>query len=172
MKDQKLIVQFEAIFRATPSACLILGTDAPRFTIIAINNAYLEITTTVRETITGKGLFEVFPDNPQDPMSIWVTNLIKSLRKVLETKKAHKMPIHRCDIQKLESTSFEMKYWEPQNAPVLNENEEILYIMHSVFDVTEKVPLEREEKFVLEELTRAGQNISKSNEELKRLTLL
>ncbi len=173
MKKHKSITeQFKAIFEATPSPYLILETDAPYFTIVAVNDAYAKITNTSRENITGKGLFEVFPDNPEDQNASGVTNLHASLMKVLESKKAHKMSIQRYDIPIHGSASFEMRYWGLQNLPVPDENGEVLYIVHSVFDVTEKVLIEKREMTALQQLRAANHNLYKSNKELERFAFV
>jgi len=53
---------FQALFEATPAPYLVLKPDE-KFTIVAVNEAYLRATKTQREAIVGKGIFEVFPDN-------------------------------------------------------------------------------------------------------------
>ena len=58
-----------------PDAYLVLLPDAPRFTIIAASHAYLRATLTRREEILGRGLFEVFPDNPAQLEATGLTNL-------------------------------------------------------------------------------------------------
>src|SRR3977135_2941249 len=55
---------FQALFQSTPGRYLVL---APDFTIKAVTDAYLHATMTNRENILGRGVFEVFPDNPNDP---------------------------------------------------------------------------------------------------------
>jgi hypothetical protein len=39
----------------------------PGLTIVGVTQAYLDATMTQRELIVGRGLFDVFPDNPDDP---------------------------------------------------------------------------------------------------------
>ena len=70
------LVDFEAIFNTIATPILVL---APDFTMLAANDARLEATMTTRETTIGKPLFEVFPDNPNDPASEGVRNLKASL---------------------------------------------------------------------------------------------
>lgn len=55
---------FKALFESAPGCYLVL---APDLTIVAVNDAYLQATMTEREKILGRRLFEVFPDNPDDP---------------------------------------------------------------------------------------------------------
>ena len=60
-------LDLQRLFEAAPGCFLVLAPDRPRFTILAVTDAYLRATMTVREAILGRGLFEVFPDNPDDP---------------------------------------------------------------------------------------------------------
>lgn len=122
---------FKKIFEGSPAAYLIVS---PKFRIEAVSDAYLEATMTKRTQIVGKGLFEVFPDNPDDPKADGVQKLTHSLREVLRTKKPHVMGIQKYDIQK-PGGGFEARYWRPTNSPVLESND-ILYITHHVEDVT------------------------------------
>jgi PAS domain-containing protein len=76
---------FKALFESVPGLYLVL---APDFRIIAVSDAYLRATMTRRETILGRGLFEVFPDNPDDPTATGVGNLRASLERVLANRGA------------------------------------------------------------------------------------
>ena len=57
-------LDFESLFEAAPGSYLVLDPD---LVIVAVSDAYLRDTMTVRASILGRGLFEVFPDNPDDP---------------------------------------------------------------------------------------------------------
>ncbi len=61
---------YRSLFEASPSAHVVLAADSPRFTIVAVTDAYLRATATEREAILGCGLFEVFPDNPDTPGAV------------------------------------------------------------------------------------------------------
>lgn len=126
------------MFEFAPDAYLLLAPDAPRFTMVAANAARLRATLTKREAVIGRPLFEVFPDNPADPAATGVRNLRASLYEVLRTKQAHRMPVQKYDIRK-PNGDFEERYWEPLNSPVLDERGELIYIIHRVEDVTERV---------------------------------
>lgn len=69
---------FKLVFESTPDALLILRPD-DAFTIAGASDAYLKETLTVREEIIGKGVFDVFPDNPEAPEAGATTNLRASL---------------------------------------------------------------------------------------------
>src|ERR1700752_3793305 len=113
----KTKIDFEALFEAAPSLFLVLKPDAPHFTILTASDAYLKATMTEREKICGRGLFEVFPDNPDDVNATGENNLRRSLESVLKNKTAHAMDIQKYDIQRpvSEGGGFEERHWSPLN---------------------------------------------------------
>jgi len=129
---------FRKIFEDSPGAYLILS---PNFTIVAASNAYLAATMTTREAIVGSPLFDVFPDNPEDPTAEGVANLTHSLNEVLRLKKPHTMTVQKYDIPRphAKGGGFEVRFWRPENSPILDENGNIQYITHHVEDVTRMV---------------------------------
>ncbi len=126
---------FENLFESLPGLYLVL---APDLTIVAVSDAYLKATMTNREDILGCGLFEVFPDNPDDPAATGTTNLRASLDRVRRTAAADTMAIQKYDVRRPDG-SFEERYWSPINSPVLGADRRIEYIIHRVEDVTEFV---------------------------------
>jgi PAS domain S-box-containing protein len=134
---------FEAIFQASPGNYLLLSPD---LTIVGVNQCYLQATMTKREEIVGRELFEVFPDNPNDPAADGVRNLRSSLQRVLTHKRPDRMPLQHYDIRRPEAEGggFEERYWSPLNSPVLDQQGNVRYIIHWVEDVTEFVRLKRQ----------------------------
>ncbi|MBL7851320.1 MAG: response regulator [Cyclobacteriaceae bacterium] len=133
-------IDFRLLFESAPGLYLVLTPD---FTIVGASDAYLSATLTKREGIVGRNLFEVFPDNPNDPSADGVRNLQSSLNYVLHNKGIHKMEIQKYDIQ-LPDGNFEARYWGPMNIPVLNEGGEVVYIIHNVTDLTAQEFAKRE----------------------------
>src|SRR5688572_13976270 len=86
-------LDFQKLFEAAPGLFLVLLPDDPTFTITGVSNAYADATFTKRSEIIGRSLFEVFPDNPDDPKATGVTNLHASLRRVLATRAADVMAV-------------------------------------------------------------------------------
>ncbi len=128
------------MFESAPGCYLILKPD---LVIAAVSEEYLNATMTKRVDILGRHLFEVFPDNPDDPGADGVSNLRRSLETVLSSKAANAMAIQKYDIRRPDG-AFEERFWSPLNKPVLNAKGEVFYIIHSVEDVTLKVLHERE----------------------------
>ena len=80
---------YRDIFEHSPAAILILDTDAPLFTILDVNTAYLCYTN------------------------------------------------YRYDIPVRGTETFEERYWTTSNTPILDENGEVGYLVHSPMNVTE-----------------------------------
>lgn len=125
-------------FESVPDRYLILSPDLH---ILTASDAYLAATLSVRHEIVGKNLFEAFPDNPETPQANAVTNLQASFQKVLDTGKPQQLAFQRYDVPRPPELGggFEEKYWNPVNTPVLDEQGEVLYIIHKISDVTEEV---------------------------------
>ncbi|NBQ68920.1 MAG: hypothetical protein EBU46_08845, partial [Nitrosomonadaceae bacterium] len=114
------IPPYQQLFEVSPHPYLLLRADSA-FTIAAVNNKYVEMTRTERDAIVGHGLFEIFPDNPEDPACASVRDLHTSLNHVLRKKRADVMNVQKYDIPLRDgSGSFEVKYWSPVNTPVLD----------------------------------------------------
>ncbi|HVY91190.1 MAG TPA: PAS domain-containing protein, partial [Bryobacteraceae bacterium] len=131
---------FRLLFELSPTLYLVLLPDAPRFTIAGVSDSYLAATLTERAQILGRGVFEVFPDNPSDAAATGVSNLKASLERVLATGRADTMAVQKYDIRKPESegNEFEERHWSPVNSPVSSDGT-LLYILHRAEDVTDFV---------------------------------
>jgi signal transduction histidine kinase len=134
---------FQTLFESAPGLYLVLTPD---LNIVAVSDAYLHATMTQREAIIGRGIFEVFPDNPDDPTATGVRNLRASLERVLHSRMADTMAVQKYDIRRPEAEGggFEERYWSPVNSPVFGADQEVVYIIHRVEDVTEFVRLKQQ----------------------------
>lgn len=157
---------FQKLFESVPGLFLVLS---PVFKIVAVSDAYLKATLTQRDEITGQGIFDVFPDNPDDPNATGVANLKASLTRVLQTKLADAMAPQKYDIQRPESEGggFEEKYWSPVNSPVIDTNGEVLYIIHRVEDITEFMRLKKKGAEMEAEVFQRAQQLQEANEKLR-----
>ncbi|WP_254532771.1 PAS domain-containing sensor histidine kinase [Natrinema gelatinilyticum] len=126
---------FRRLFENVPGNYLIVQPED--YEIVAVNDSYLDATMTERAEIVGKTLFEIFPNNPDDPAD-GVENLHESLKRVVEDGKADTMPVTHYPIPDRESggDEFEERWWNPINSPVFDTTGEIDYIIHSVEDIT------------------------------------
>jgi len=133
---------FRALFDALPGLYIVLLPNDPIFTIVVANQAYAQATLTNPAEIVGRPLFDVFPDNPDDPQGSGVRNLHASLRQVLASKSRHTMAVQKYHFRRPpEQRGFEELYWSPVNSPLLGPDGEVQFIIHRVEDVTESVRL-------------------------------
>ncbi|MEU9173532.1 ATP-binding protein [Streptomyces sp. NPDC048420] len=130
---------FRRLFDSNLSPLLVLTPD---FVIVEVNRAYLAATHTDRG-IVGRLIFDVFPDNPEDPSADGVANLRRSLETVVASGRTDTMALQRYDIPTGEEGAFAERYWSPVNAPVLDAEGRITHIIHRVEDVTEFVHLRK-----------------------------
>ncbi|CAG0989096.1 two-component system, NarL family, sensor histidine kinase EvgS [Phycisphaerales bacterium] len=146
---------FKVLFESAPDLYLIL---TPSLEIAAVSDAYLRATMTTRDQILGRGLFDVFPDNPDDPAATGTRNLRASLQRVKQSGAPDAMAVQKYDIRRpaSEGGGFEVRHWSPVNSPVLGPAGELRYIVHRVEDVTEFIRLKE-----------AGADQTRMNEELR-----
>jgi len=161
---------FRSLFESAPGLYLVLD---PKLRIFAASDAYLRATMTRREEILGRGIFDVFPDNPDDPEATGVDNLFASLDRVRRDRAPDKMAVQKYDIQRPEEEGggFEERHWSPLNSPVLDEEGRLAYIVHRVEDVTDFVRLQEMESEQEAEILRRSQELQKLNTELQAADL-
>ncbi|OLY91222.1 hypothetical protein BUE76_04380 [Cnuella takakiae] len=125
-----------------PGNCIVLLPDAPVFTIVAATNDYYKTSGRTAEELIGKGVFEAFPAPPQDPGHAGMQQLHTSLNNVIRQKIPDRMPMIRYDIVNADG-SFDERYWLVVTKPVLGGNEEVLYIIHTVEEMTSQLKAEQ-----------------------------
>jgi len=167
------VPDFCLLFQSVPGLYLVL---APDLVIAAASDAYVRATLTQRREIVGRHLFEVFPDNPDDPGATGVDNLRASLDRVLRARRPDVMAVQKYDIRRPDGT-FEERHWSPLNIPVLNPDGEVEWIIHRVDDVTEIVRLKsegaerdefaREQQGFIHQLRTANEELERSQESLR-----
>ncbi|WP_170830975.1 PAS domain-containing sensor histidine kinase [Natronobacterium texcoconense] len=150
---------FRRLFENVPGNYLIVQPED--YEIVAVSDAYLDATMTDRADILGKTLFEIFPNNPDDPAD-GVENLRESLERVAEAGETDTMPVTHYPIPDRDSggDEFEERWWSPVNSPVFDTAGDLDYIVHSVEDVTpivEELQTEREQELLQEPDTADSQ---------------
>ncbi|MDI1446378.1 ATP-binding protein [Polyangium sp. 6x1] len=185
---------FRTLFESAPGLYLVVEPDAPRYTIVAVSDAYARATMTRREQILGRGIFEVFPANPSTSVrgATAVRNLGASLERVLRRRVQDTMPIQQYDIRRPEEEGggFEERWWSQVNCPVFGPDGELIYVTHRVEDVTEfvrikqagleaqrltadlRIQAENMEAEIFQrgkEITEANRQLVRANDEITRL---
>jgi PAS domain S-box-containing protein len=143
---------YKSIFQNSRAAQLIVAPDAPIYTMLDVNEAYLTATHSTREALIGKGVFTVFPANPSDEVSKNIERTIFSFDQAITTKKPHIMYNYRYDIPIPGTGDFEERYWITSNTPVLDEEGNVIFFIHSPENVTQLYKISEKEKQATEAL--------------------
>jgi len=125
---------YSAVVEALTGNHLLLLPDAPKFTIVAASKDYLTVSNSSPTDIVGRGVFEIFPGVEYNGPA----GLLASLHKVLDKKQPDQPGIIRYDLRTNNGT-YEERYWETVNSPILNEAGETIYILQSIQDITDKI---------------------------------
>jgi PAS domain S-box-containing protein len=155
-------IDYRKVFESAPALFLLLSGEEG-FPILDASDGYLRATYTNRETIVGRPLFEVFPDNPEDESATGTRNLRSSLRRVLASGRPDTMAVQKYDVRSPSGEGFEEKHWLPVNAPILGPDGRVKFIIHRVEDVTELT------RARLEVLSR-GEELQEANRQLREAT--
>jgi PAS domain S-box-containing protein len=139
--DHPATPDFRALFESAPDLYMVL---APDFTIVSVSDAYCSATLITRGMVVGRNLFDIFPDNPDDPDATGVANLRASLMRVLHFRRKDIMATQRYDVRRPpeEGGAFEERHWAVSNNPVLDRNGEVMLIIHRAEDITDIVRIE------------------------------
>ena len=152
-------IGYKEIFYNSQLPMLIIDIDAPAYTMLDVNNAYLAATNTKREDLVGRSVFGVFPGNPTDNDSMNIERTHHSFEQAIKTKLPHTMSNYRYDIPIPGTTEFEERFWTTSNTPILDEHGEVIYFIHSPTNVTELNKLAEREKAGIEALKRQREQL-------------
>jgi PAS domain S-box-containing protein len=148
---------YKDIFYNSRATMLIVSIDKPLYTIIDVNDAYLKATNSTREALIGTSVFGAFPANPTDEESKNIERTIYSFDEAIRSKEPHTMSNYRYDIPIPGTDQFEERWWTTTNTPVLNDNGDVIYFIHSPINVTELYQLMQREKAGVEALKQQRQ---------------
>ena len=123
---------------ASSGRLLLLLEPGPGLPILDASDAYAAATMKRRADLIGRNLFEVFPDNPADPDADGVANLYASLRTAASSGRPHRMAVQRYDVRNADG-EFEERYWQPENSPIIDDDGNLIALLHEVADVTATV---------------------------------
>jgi two-component system, OmpR family, sensor histidine kinase VicK len=127
---------FKILFEKSPGS-LLVKADAPRFTIVAASDAYLQVTSVKREDVLGRGFFEVFPDGHNDPTD--ETTARNVFTKVIKTGENVDVPVYRFDALNPLTNQPEERHWSCSNIPITGPDGKVVYILNTVIDISGEV---------------------------------
>lgn len=121
------------VFKFLPAPSMVVLADVPTFTIVDVNDAYLELVCMNRNELVGKGFYQAFPNNPYNRVPPW-NNL---LEKLVADGLPNQSPATKYILPLNSEGRQDVKYLLATNTPVRNEANEIACILRTVMDVTE-----------------------------------
>ncbi|AWE49009.1 MULTISPECIES: PP2C family protein-serine/threonine phosphatase [Streptomyces] len=130
-------VDYKAVFEALPGMVALLDTD---LIYVDANDDFQRLSGRSREQLVGRYIFDVFPDNPDNPAATGMSNVRASMQRVAETGERDAMALQRYDVEDAGNPGhWEERYWSPVNAPVAGPDGKVAYILHRVEEVTELI---------------------------------
>ncbi|QSN63053.1 ATP-binding protein [Caballeronia sp. M1242] len=129
---------FEEIFNTAPVGSYLLS-PTPEAIVLAVNDAFLKVSTLRREDMVGKSLFDIFPHNESDPNDTGVEALRQSIARARESGRADHMPLQRFPLwvsAEDGSMRYEERFWSAVNTPIFNAEGTLICVSHTTTDVT------------------------------------
>lgn len=134
------IKEFTSVFDNLPGMYLLLQSDYPSYTIIAANKSFLKNTLTQYEAILLQPVFSVFPDSGGIHNRKIKEQILAMFKEVCDFKKVVELHDFRYDIPSNDtSNGFLERYWRLYSTPVLDDEQNVVGIISSIEDVTEKI---------------------------------
>lgn len=141
MHAEASLPDFRLFFELSPDVAIVLSLD---LTIVAVTDAYLRATMRKKD-IVGRDLFDVFPENSDDPQAYGSQDLRASFARVAATGQPDALPIVQYDVERTaDGGGFEKRHWQLKTFPLFGESNQLQYFFHRIEDVTEDVIFERE----------------------------
>ncbi|MFI0541439.1 PP2C family protein-serine/threonine phosphatase [Streptomyces sp. WSLK1-3] len=130
-------IDYAAVFRALPGVVALLTPD---LVYIDVNDDFVRLTGRAREQLLGRYIFDVFPENPNDPDSAGMRETRESMLRAVATGERDTMAVVRYDIEDPQRPGhWQEHFWSPVNAPVLSPDGKVTLLVHRVEEVTELI---------------------------------
>jgi PAS domain S-box-containing protein len=126
-------------YKSSDIPCLFLLPDSPKFTVIDANDAFLRSSGMKLEQVVGRNMFDFFPQAGGEDSQKRVKAFRSALENAFRLKKPSKMRLQRYDVQIDQQAAPEIKFWNSDTVPILDANNKVLYLVHTVVEVTEFV---------------------------------
>ncbi|MGV8930213.1 MAG: sensor histidine kinase [Brevundimonas sp.] len=136
MTSGDLEVDLAGAFDASPNPYVLLTPD---LRIAGVNQAYLEITGSSRDTLIGRPLFTAFDSGPGEDAPENVRQVKASLEKARDTRQRDYLAVVRFSIpRKIEgSMVMEDRFWSATHTPIMNPAGEVVWLLQHTTDITE-----------------------------------
>jgi len=130
-------IDYEAVFHALPGMVALL---TPELVYADANEDFLRLAGRTREQLLDRYIFDVFPENPNDPAATGMRDVEASMLRVVATGERDTMALQRYDVEDPQRPGqWQERYWSPINAPVAGPDGQVVLIVHRVEEVTELI---------------------------------
>lgn len=130
-------IDYQRVFRALPGPAVLLSCD---FTIVDVNDEFLDAVGRERADVVGRNAFAAFPTNIRASDDTGPDKLRASWETVVATGEIDKMDLIRYDIPVAgKPGEFEERYWSIVNSPVAGRGGQTELIIHRNTDATDTV---------------------------------
>lgn len=126
-------------YKSSAIPCLFLLPDSPKFTVIDANDAYLKATGKQLNQVIGLKMFDIFPESPGEDSQKRVKAFRSALENAFRLKKPSKIRLQRYDVVLNVNSGPETRFWNTDTIPILDAKGQVLYLVHTVVDVTDFV---------------------------------
>lgn len=155
--DNKKI--YTAEFMAIPFPALAIKPDAPDFTVIQANAAYLKLIDVKKDQFIGRKLIEGLAGNPDHPETRNIDNLTSSLKHIINTGEEHILNFEGYRIPADKTDRLNKRHYKSRNTPLLNDKGEVEYIVR----VIEEVSDETTEKWIAGCVNENGRHVKNNH---------
>lgn len=136
-KSGGLTVDLASAFDASPNPYVLLTPD---LRIAGLNQAYLDVTRSTRETTIGRPLFAAFDSGPGAEAPENVRQVRASLEKARDSGQRDHLAAVNFAIARTDeagNTVFEDRVWSATHTPVLDDAGEVIFLLQHTTDITE-----------------------------------
>jgi PAS domain S-box-containing protein len=120
-------LDFEALFESLPSPYMVLDTN---FDIVAINQAYLDMTVRPRESLLGQNVFSAFPASGESRRI-----LMESFQRVRDHGLVDVLPVVHYGVAGKEGV--EERSWSCTNVPIRDRDGRVAFILKHTEDISQ-----------------------------------
>ncbi|MEU9052466.1 SpoIIE family protein phosphatase [Streptomyces sp. NPDC048384] len=132
-------IDYEAVFQSLPGMVALL---TPELVYADANEDFQRLSGRARADLVGRYIFDVFPENPNDPAATGMRDVRASMLRVVATGERDTMALQRYDVEDASLPGhWEERYWSPINAPVFGPDGQVAFVAHRVEEVTELIRL-------------------------------
>jgi len=129
---------FEEVFNSSLTPSAILNIDAQKFSINAVNKAYLQLFRVAENKLLDNGMLAFLNTNTITPN---ISAFLTSINNAIQTKSVDTIPTQTYILNnQQEQTTY---YWQIEHKPILNAEGEVQFVIQNILDKTEIVNYEK-----------------------------